>query len=260
MPSAPGRVPPRVKICTTPPIASDPYRLDRLPRTISMRSIESVATPPRLAAPSSTLLIGTPSTSTSTWFELLPRTKSDACEPCAPLRPISMPTWRPSRSTRSRDWVASMSARVITVTLGSASATACAPRAAVTTTGSSAASWARGAAAGSSTIRSNAGSTPAGARGAAPHGGSARAACANNELDTIRPSPAHRREWSARRESMMKNGRARPPLFTVTPRRAPSVSARRALAASPAHPLRPVSGLKASGPPSRDAGRHPSGT
>ena len=90
---SPGSAPRRVKICTTPPIAAEPYRLDRLPRTISMRSIASSAMPPTAAAPLVPALSRTPSTSTSTCEEFAPRTNSDAAVPrppdCANCTPVS---------------------------------------------------------------------------------------------------------------------------------------------------------------------------
>ncbi len=80
-----------MKIWITPPSASDPYRLENGPRTISTRSICSIgmswiAAVPLVAEPSLR-----PSTSTSTWSDSVPRRNSEVCLPTPPLLAIDMP-------------------------------------------------------------------------------------------------------------------------------------------------------------------------
>ncbi|CAM5426752.1 hypothetical protein RLIN73S_04343 [Rhodanobacter lindaniclasticus] len=77
----PSRVPRRVKIWITPPIASAPYRLERGPRTISIRSICSTGSCSNAARPLATEPIRTPSINTSVCEELVPRRNSEVCWP-----------------------------------------------------------------------------------------------------------------------------------------------------------------------------------
>ncbi len=98
---APLSIPRRVKICTTPPMADEPYRLDRLPRTISMWSMVSSATPPSAAAPLVPAFRRTPSTSTSTCDDAAPRRNSDAAVPRPPACATCTPASRPSAASRS---------------------------------------------------------------------------------------------------------------------------------------------------------------
>jgi len=129
--------PPRVKICTTPPMASEPYRLDRLPRTISMRSTLSRLTPPRTAKPPIAVFSRMPSTSTSTCALPAPRANSEVWLPGPPVRVNCRPGCRASSSGSEGACVRSMSSRVMSVTGASKSAKGCSVRAAVITTGCS---------------------------------------------------------------------------------------------------------------------------
>src|SRR5690348_642326 len=123
----------RRKIWITPPIASEPYRLENGPRTISMRWIWStgmswIAVRPALAEPTRI-----PSTSTSTWSPSVPRRNSEDCLPGPPLLLIAMPGVTFSRSCSDDGCNRSIWLRVITVTGTSVASWVCAVRVAVTT-------------------------------------------------------------------------------------------------------------------------------
>jgi len=133
--SPPPCTPWRVKIWITPPIASAPYRLERGPRTISMRSICSTGICSSEASPAVTEPIRTPSISTSVWVELVPRRNSEVCAPSPPAWAKLTPGSPVSRSATEIGCNRWMSARVITVTEDSASSTVMAVRVAVTITG-----------------------------------------------------------------------------------------------------------------------------
>ena len=64
------------------------------------------------ALPTLPEVMGTPSTITSTWSLSVPRTKSEAAWPGPPLRPISRPVRKRSRSARSVATLFSISSRV----------------------------------------------------------------------------------------------------------------------------------------------------
>ena len=72
----PLRAAPRVNNCTTPPMASVPYREERGPLTISMRSMDSGAMFCNAAPPMVPGLMRTPSTSTTVWLLSVPRVNS----------------------------------------------------------------------------------------------------------------------------------------------------------------------------------------
>ncbi len=118
-------------------MASEPYRLERGPRTISMRSIcstgmSSKGVVPRVAEPTLT-----PSISTSTWSDSVPRSSTEVDLPGPPLLTTSRPGTPRSRSWTDCAWRRSISWRVITVTEASVWSAVSAVRLAVTTTGSS---------------------------------------------------------------------------------------------------------------------------
>ena len=75
----------RVKIWITPPIASEPYRDDSGPRTISTRLIWSTGKYWIGVALSVLDPMRTPSTSTSTWLEFVPRSDIVETLPRPPL-------------------------------------------------------------------------------------------------------------------------------------------------------------------------------
>src|SRR6056297_295509 len=127
----------RVKIWMTPPIASEPQRAARGPRTISMRSITDGSRISQVNAPVPLAEARTPSISTSTWLELAPRMNTLVWPPGPPLRAMSIPASRRNSSTRSGAWLRSMSARVMTDTRAGTDAALCSVRLAVTTMGSS---------------------------------------------------------------------------------------------------------------------------
>ena len=126
--------PRRVKICTTPPIASAPYRLERGPRTISIRSIVSRGRSCSAGVPFVTEPMRTPSTSQSVWSDSAPRTNTEVTLPRPPPPAMAMPSTPASSSSTVRACVRSMSARWMTVTEDSAASSGCGRRAAVTTT------------------------------------------------------------------------------------------------------------------------------
>ncbi len=105
-----------------------------LPRTTSTWSTCASGTSSHGAEPKSARDSGAPSTSTSTWFELAPRTNTLACAPSRPVwATLKLTNWR-SRSGTSTADEAAMSAAVITVVFGKVSGSFCGTRAAVTTT------------------------------------------------------------------------------------------------------------------------------
>ena len=126
----------RVKICTTPPIASGPYRLESGPFTTSIRSMSASGMFSMEVVPTVAELTRRPSTSTRVWPALAPRRKRPAGWPAPPV---------PRNSTKARRWrisasetgpARSMSSRVITSTSRRASAARWGLRMAVTTTAS----------------------------------------------------------------------------------------------------------------------------
>ena len=123
----------RVKIWITPPTACEPYSADTLPRTISMRSISSIGRNWNDGMPKSARLIGTPSTSTSVCRLSPPRRNTLVCEPSGPVCAMSALVRLRNSDGRSVDCDCSISCRVITRVLGSASGKDCSVRAAVTT-------------------------------------------------------------------------------------------------------------------------------
>jgi hypothetical protein len=88
---------PRVKICTTPPIASDPYRLDSGPFTTSMRSIISSGMFSIDVVPTVADDTRSPSTRTSVCAVPAPRMKM----PCGWPGPPVARTCTPARRSRS---------------------------------------------------------------------------------------------------------------------------------------------------------------
>src|SRR5690606_11168668 len=126
----------RVKIWITPPIASEPYRLERGPRTISMRSIWSTGRSWNAASPALTEPTRTPSTSTSTWSASAPRINTLLSLPGPPWLPMSMPARPRSRSVRLRAWLRTISSWSMTWAGNRLSARATPVRVAVTTTSS----------------------------------------------------------------------------------------------------------------------------
>ena len=99
-----------------------------------MRSIWSSGRYCHEAVPKSARTSGTPSTSTSVCRLSAPRRNRLACEPSGPVCATSMLVSARSRPGRSPACTDSISRRVITRVLGSASGRACSVRAAVTTT------------------------------------------------------------------------------------------------------------------------------
>src|SRR5690554_1334675 len=120
----------RVKIWMTPPTASEPYRLERGPRTTSIRSICSIgrfcsAADPEVAEP-----ILTPSISTSRCLSWVPRNETEVDFPRPPLLTTLTPARVRSRSGTLVDWLRSISWRVSVLTEATAAA-ACSVRVAV---------------------------------------------------------------------------------------------------------------------------------
>ena len=127
----------RVKIWITPPMASEPYRLERGPRTISTRSISEIGrswneTRPEVAEPTRT-----PSISTSTWSDSLPRTNIVVSLPSPPWLAMLMPARPRSRSASDVAWARRISSRVMISTGASAASAVTAVRVAVTMMSSS---------------------------------------------------------------------------------------------------------------------------
>ncbi len=98
---SPWSAPRRVMMLMTPPIASEPYRVERGPLTTSTRSTNSGATFWIAAVPMVPGFMRRPSTSTSTWFDSVPRTNSEVCWPGPPRRATSTPGTKRSASPRS---------------------------------------------------------------------------------------------------------------------------------------------------------------
>ena len=124
----------RVNTWITPPIASEPYRLERGPRTISMRSISSTgrscnAVRPEVAEPTRT-----PSIRNRVWSDSAPRMNSVVSLPRPPWLTSEMPARPRSSSGSERAWLRSICSRSITSTAASESSTVIAVRVPVTTT------------------------------------------------------------------------------------------------------------------------------
>jgi len=135
--SKPDRVGARVKIWITPPIASEPYRLDRLPAR-SRRARSSRATrrraPQRRSAPCSVAR----RRSAQRLAGVGARREERGLAARSPVRANSTPACRPSSSISPGVCDDSIWLRVITVADGSESASRCSVRVAVTSTSSSA--------------------------------------------------------------------------------------------------------------------------
>src|SRR6056297_2948794 len=127
----------RVKIWMTPPIASDPQRAARGPRTISTRSITEGSRISQVNAPVPLAAARTPSISTSTWLELSPRMKTLVWPPGPPLRAMSIPASSRSSSSRSGAWLRSISSLSITEARAGTEMALCSMRLAVIMMGSS---------------------------------------------------------------------------------------------------------------------------
>lgn len=111
-----GRAAPlRVKIWITPPMASEPYRLERGPRTISMRSTCSIGMSWKAVVPSVAEPTLTPSTMTSTWSASVPRRNTEVVLPRPPLLAIETPAAPRIKSCTERACRRSISGRVMTV-------------------------------------------------------------------------------------------------------------------------------------------------
>src|SRR5690625_1793636 len=121
----------------TPPMASEPYRLERGPRTISMRSTWSTGICAHGASPAPTDPMRTPSTSTNVCAELVPRKNNDVCWPRPPELARLTPGKPDNTSSNDCGCSRSISPRVTTVTAARVSLAGCAVRVAVTTTGPS---------------------------------------------------------------------------------------------------------------------------
>src|ERR1700681_3816921 len=80
-----------VTMLMTPPIAPVPYSVAPPPSTTSMRSTPAVGKAPRSSAPSWAPAKGRPSSSTSVWFEPVPRMVTLADEPTGPVRVSATP-------------------------------------------------------------------------------------------------------------------------------------------------------------------------
>ncbi|MNT44744.1 hypothetical protein D3C72_1812850 [compost metagenome] len=104
-----------VKICTTPPIASQPYSADTLPRTTSMWSIWSGRILASCAVPLLADDTRTPSIRISVWSEFAPRMNRLVLVPMPPLAENSTPAWLRSSVRRSGACELTMSCCVTTV-------------------------------------------------------------------------------------------------------------------------------------------------
>ena len=97
-------------------MASVPYKDERGPLTISMRSSDSGAMFCSAAPPMVPGLMRTPSMSTTVWLLSVPRVNREVVWPGPPLRAISRPACCCSSSLTSLASERSMSLRVITMT------------------------------------------------------------------------------------------------------------------------------------------------
>jgi len=122
-----------------PPVAPPPYWTAPLPRTISMRSIESIGMPESCADSSSFSLMRMPSSSTSVfWSPVTPKPRRSSCGFCVPAR--SRICSRPNcarMSPRLDDALERISSALMTVTPTGRSRLLSGKRVAVTTTASS---------------------------------------------------------------------------------------------------------------------------
>ena len=114
-------------------MASEPYRLERGPRTTSIRSISSTGRSCRAAPPLVTEPTLMPSISTSTWLELLPRIYSAVDLPGPPLLTREIPGNRCSSSGTDWAWLRSICWRSMTVSAAMLALAACSVRVEVTT-------------------------------------------------------------------------------------------------------------------------------